>query len=82
MKLKDIVLTWDVRGDVNVFQRSLNMPLLGRWAYYSGYKSDEGLIVLMADFVAITVRDGCNPVTAHRAMMQIDEYRNCVAIDV
>lgn len=81
MKLKDIVLTWDVGGDVQVFQKSLNMPLLGRWAYYTDY-NDKALIVLMSDFVAITVRDGCNPLVAHNALMAIDEYSACMAVDV
>ena len=83
MNIKDAVVTWVVGGDVQVFRRSLNMPLLGRWSYYSGYNSDrDALIVLFADFVAITVRDGCSPLVAHKALMNIDEYSNCMAIDV
>ena len=83
MKIKDVVVTWDVGGDVQVFRRSLNMPLLERWSYYSGYNSDlDALIVLFADFVAITVRDGCSPFVAHKAFMLIDEYSACMAIDV
>jgi hypothetical protein len=81
MKIKDVVVTWDVGGDVQVFQKSLNMPLLGRWAYYTDY-NDESLTVLMSDFVAITVRDGCSPLVAHKAFMLIDEYSDCMAIDV
>jgi len=81
MKIKDVVVTWDVGGDVQVFQKSLNMPLLGRWAYYTNY-NDESLTVLMSDFVAITVRDGCSPLVAHKAFMLIDEYSACMAIDV
>lgn len=82
MKLRDIVLTWDVGGDVSVNPRNLNMPLLGRWAYYSGYADGDGLLMLMLDFVALTVRDRCDPVRVYNAMRSIDEFRDSMAVDV
>ncbi len=82
MKLKDIVLTWDVGGEVNVCQRSLNMPLLGRWAYYSGYPDHDAFIVLLSDFVALTVRDKCDALRVYNAMQVIDEFSDYMAVDV
>lgn len=57
-------------------------PLLGRWAYYSGYSDSDGLLVLLSDFVALTVRDHCDPFKVYKAMAEIDEFISHMAIDV
>lgn len=82
MKLKEIVLTWDAGGDVVVARRTMNDPLLGRWVYYSGYSDSDGLLVLLSDFVALTVRDHCDPFKVYKAMAEIDEFISYMAVDV
>jgi hypothetical protein len=44
-------------------------------------RGDASAKMLLVDFVDMVVRDGIDPLVAHRAFMAIDEYRNSVAED-
>ena len=86
LKLLESVVTWNVGGDVFVIKRgpidaSAAHPYLDRWTTYSGYSEDEAITVLLADALAMIIRDKCNPATVNRALLRITEYSMTMPFD-
>jgi len=42
----------------------------------------ERLTMMLLDFHTMVVRDGIDPQVAHRAFLEIDEYRRVIAPDI
>lgn len=67
-------------------KQGLSRPLLNTCgACYAGnHQLNEDQIVakVFVDFHTLVVRDGIDPQDAHRAFLNIDEYRKFIALDI
>lgn len=67
-------------------RRGLSRPLLNTCGacYESLHELNEDQLIarLLIDFHTLVVRDGIDPQEAHRAFLNIDEYRKFIAPDI
>ena len=90
MQLLDVVIAWNPNGTAKVGPHldpgrwSKNFQVTDgadntRWARFDENQRQKALFIV---FHTMVVRDGVDVQVAHRAFMEIDEYRDLIAQDI
>ncbi len=90
MQLIDVMIAWNPNGDAKVGQhpdtvgwtKQFQMTAGACYSNWRTFTEDQRQKILFVEFHAMVVRDGVDPQVAHRAFMEIQEYRELIAPDI
>jgi hypothetical protein len=88
IKLKDAVLRWNVGGPIVVTENKpcehshLKRTLWSCESCWVRMSKNKRVSIMLMDVWSAVIRDGINPIEAHKALSVIPEYRDSLAEDV
>lgn len=86
MRVKSAVVWWVPKGDcgvvLNTPEGKRTIPKGALWMPLNYGHVKFPLLALFVQFNTMVVRDGVDPLTAHRALLRVDAYRKTISPDM